>query len=114
MQKQAPQPRGIRRTDLQERDLGVPGREVVQARVDIDPGVESPKHSHPGEEVVYVIEGLLEYQVDGEPPVTVKAGQVLFIPAEAIHTVRNIGSGNAAELATFVAEKGRPLVVPAK
>lgn len=58
--------------------------------------------------------GVLEYQVDGEPPVTVKAGEVLFIPAEAIRTVRNIGSGNAAELATYVAEKGKPLVVPAK
>jgi quercetin dioxygenase-like cupin family protein len=105
---------GIRRTDLQQHDLGVPGREVAQARVDIDPGVESPKHSHPGEEIVYVIEGVLEYQVEGEPPATVKAGEVLFIPAEANHTVKNISSGNAAELATYVAEKGKPLVAPAK
>ena len=49
---------------------------------------------------------MLEYQVEGEPPATVKAGEVLFIPAEAIHTVKNIGSGNAAELATYVAEEG--------
>jgi quercetin dioxygenase-like cupin family protein len=104
---------GIRRTDLQQHDLGVPGREVVQARVEIDPGVESPRHSHPGDEIVYVIEGVLEYQVDSEAPVTLKAGEVFYIPADSIHAVKNIGSGDAAELATYVAEKGRPLVVPA-
>jgi quercetin dioxygenase-like cupin family protein len=81
---------GIRRTDLQQHDLGIPGREVAQARVDIDPGVESPKHSHPGEEIVYVIEGVLEYQIEGEPPATVKAGEVLFIQAGANHTVKNV------------------------
>ena len=113
MQTRAQQP-GIARTDLQRHDLGVPGREVVQARVDLTSGVAAPEHSHPGEEIVYVIEGVLEYQVEDEPWVTVKAGEVLFIPAEATHTVRNIGSGNAAELATYVAEKGKPLVVPAK
>ena len=113
MQTQAQQP-GITRTHLQRHKLGVPRSEVVQARVDLPSGVAAPEHSHPGEEIVFVIEGVLEYQVEGEPPVTVKAGEVLFIPAEAIHTVKNIGSGNAAELATYVAEEGKPLVVPAK
>ena len=113
MHTQAQQP-GITRTDLQRHNLGVPGREVVQARVDLDSGVAAAEHSHPGEEIVYVIEGVLEYQVGDEPPMMVKAGKVLFIPAEAIHTVKNIGSGNAAELATYVAERGKPLVVPAK
>jgi quercetin dioxygenase-like cupin family protein len=105
---------GIRRTALQRHDLSVSGREVVQDRVDIDPGVTSPKHKHPGEEIVYVIEGLLEYQVAGRPPVTVKAGEVLFIPAGAVHTAKNVGSGNGAELATYVVEKGKPLSVLAK
>lgn len=113
MQTQAQQP-GITRTHLQRHKLGVPRSEVVQARVDLASGVAAPEHSHPGEEIVFVIEGVLEYQVEGEPPVTVKAGEVLFIPAEAIHTVKNIGSGNAAELATYVAEERKPLVVPAK
>ena len=102
---------GIKRTDLQRHDLSVPGREVVQVRVDFAPGVVAPRHSHPGEEIVYAIEGLLEYQVEGKPPVTLKAGEVLFIPAGTIHEVKNVGSGNAAELATYVVEKGKPLVV---
>jgi quercetin dioxygenase-like cupin family protein len=105
---------GIKRTDLQRHDLSVPGREVVQVRVDFAPGVVAPKHSHPGEEIVYAIEGLLEYQVEGKPPVTLHAGEVLFIPAGTIHAAKNVGSGNGAELATYVVEKGKPLVVPVK
>src|ERR671910_237957 len=84
---------GIKRTDLQRHDLGVPGREVVQVRVDFAPGVAFPKHSHPGEEIVYVIEGVLEYQLEGKPPITVKTGEVLFIPYRTPHAVKNVGSG---------------------
>jgi quercetin dioxygenase-like cupin family protein len=101
---------GTRRIDLQRHDLSAPGREVIQARVEIDPGVSSPKHTHPGEEIIYVLEGSLEYQVEGKPPVTLKAGDVLFIPAGTVHAAKNVGSGNAAELATYVVEKGKPLV----
>jgi quercetin dioxygenase-like cupin family protein len=105
---------GVQRTDLQQHDLSVPGREVVQVRVDIAPGVLAPNHSHPGEEIVYVIEGLLEYQLEGKPPVTLKAGEVLFIPAGTIHSAKNVGSVNAAELATYIVEKGKPLVALVK
>ena len=105
---------GIKRTDLQRHDLSVPGREVVQVRVDFAPGVAFGKHSHPGEEIAYVLEGSLEYQVEGKPPVTLKAGEVLFIPAGTVHSAKNVGSGNGAELATYIVEKGKPLVVMVK
>lgn len=105
---------GIKRTDLQQHDLSIPGREVIQVRVDFAPGAVAPRHSHPGEEIIYVIEGSLEYQVDGRPTVTLKTGEVLFVPAGAIHAAKNVGSGNAAELATYIVEKGKPLVVPVK
>src|SRR5687768_14081496 len=59
---------GVTRTELQRHDLGVTGREVIQVRVDLAPGVTFPPHSHPGEEIIYVIEGLWEYQVEGKPP----------------------------------------------
>jgi quercetin dioxygenase-like cupin family protein len=110
---QAQQP-GVKRTDLQQHDLSVPGREVVQVRVDIAPGVLAPNHIHPGEEIVYVIEGLVEYQLEGSPPVTLRAGEVLFIPTGTIHSAKNVGSVNAAELATYIVEKGKPLVTPAR
>ena len=105
---------GIKRTDALRHDLAVPGREVIQVRVDFDPGVAFGKHSHPGAEVAYVLEGTLEYQLEGEPPVTLKAGEALFIPARTIHAAKNVGTGNAAELATYIVEKGKPLVVLAK
>jgi quercetin dioxygenase-like cupin family protein len=101
---------GVKRTDLQRHDLSVPGREVIQVRVDLDAGVAFPRHRHPGEEIIYVIEGSLEYEVEGKPPITLKAGDVLFIPAGTIHAAKNVGSGNGAELATYIVEKGKPLV----
>ena len=107
----AAQQPGIRRTDLQRHDLGISGREVVQTRVDFDPGAAFGKHSHPGEEIAYVIEGVLEYQVEGKPPITLGPGEVLFIPAGTIHAAKNAGSVNGAELATYIVEKGKPLVV---
>jgi quercetin dioxygenase-like cupin family protein len=106
---QAQQPR-TKRTDLQRHDLSIGGREVVQVRVDFDPGYVAPRHTHFGEEIIYVIEGTLVYEVEGRPPMTYKAGDVLLVPAGAIHSVRNIGSGNGAELATYVVEKGKPLI----
>jgi quercetin dioxygenase-like cupin family protein len=105
---------GTKRTDLQQHDLSIPGREVVQARIDIAPGVLAPNHSHPGEEIVYVIEGSLEYQLEGKPPMTLKAGEVLFIPAGTVHSARNVGTGRAAELATYIVEKGKPLITVAQ
>ena len=105
--QQAP---GLWRTDLQQQDLSVPGREVVQARVDIGPEAPSVKHTHPGEEIIYILEGSLEYQVEGQATRTFHAGEALTVPAGAVHAVRNVGSGNAAELATYVVEKGKPLL----
>ena len=83
----------------------------MAAPVDLAPGVAFGKHWHPGEEIVYVIEGLLEYQVEGNPPMMLKAGDVLFIPARTIHAAKNVGNVNGAELATYVVEKGKPLIV---
>ena len=68
------------------------------------------KHTHPGEEIIYILEGSLEHQVDGQPTRTYNAGDALTVPAGVIHAVRNVGSGNAAELATYVVEKGKPLI----
>ena len=105
---------GIKRTDLLRQDLGVPGREAIQVRVDFAPGAAFPPHSHPGEEIAYVIEGELEYRLEGRPPVTLKAGEALFIPASTVHAAKNVGSVNAAELATYLVEKDKPLVALAK
>ena len=105
---------GTKRTDLQRHDLSAPGREVIQVRVDFDPGYVAPRHTHPGEEIIYVLEGTLEYQIEGQQPATVKPGDVLFVPAGTVHSVKNVGSSNGAELATYVVEKGKPLITLVK
>jgi quercetin dioxygenase-like cupin family protein len=105
---------GVTRTDLQRHDLSAPGREAIQVRVDLAPGVAFGKHTHPGEEIIYVLEGSLEYQVGDKPPVTLKAGDVLFIPAGTVHSARNVGSVTGSELATYIVEKGKPLLTLVK
>jgi quercetin dioxygenase-like cupin family protein len=110
---QAQQP-ALQRTDLLQDDIDVPGHEVVQVRVDFERGATSIKHSHPGEEVAYVLEGSLEYQLEGRQAILLNAGESLFIPAEVAHIAKNVGSGKASELATYIVQKGAPLVVPVK
>jgi quercetin dioxygenase-like cupin family protein len=105
---------GIKRTDIQRHDLDIPRREVIQVRVDFAPGAAFGQHSHPGAEIAYVLEGTLEYQFEGKPPVTLEAGEALFIPAGTFHAAKNTGTANSAELATYIVEKGKPLVVLAK
>jgi quercetin dioxygenase-like cupin family protein len=105
-------PKGVTRTDLQRHDLSIAGRETIQARIDIAPGAVAPWHNHPGEEIIYIIEGTIEYQLAGQKPVTLSAGEVLFVPAGVPHMARNRGRANGVELATYVVEKGKPLLVP--
>ena len=101
---------GSKRTDLQRHDLSAQGREVVQTIVELEVGTTAPRHRHPGEEIIYVLEGTWEYTVEGKPPLTLKAGDVLFIPAGTIHSARNVGTVRGAELATYIVEKGKPLL----
>ena len=110
----AAQPAGVTRTDLQRHDLSAPGREAVQVRVDLAPGVAFGRHTHPGEEIIYVLTGAIEYDVDGKPPVTLRAGDVLFIPAGTVHAAKNVGQDTASELATYIVAKDKPLLTLAK
>jgi quercetin dioxygenase-like cupin family protein len=102
---------GLSRTDLVKQDLGAADREVIQARVDFEPGVTSPRHAHPGVEVAYVISGTFEYQLEGRAPVTLKAGDSLFIPEGVAHIARNVGQDKGSELATYIVKKGEPVLI---
>ena len=81
---------GISRKDLLQENLSAPGRQVVQVSVGFAPGVSAARHSHPGEEVAYVLEGRIEYHIDGKPPVVLEPGDTVFIPAGAVHSARNL------------------------
>jgi quercetin dioxygenase-like cupin family protein len=110
----APAMTGFKRVELQKHDLSTQGREVVQARGEFQPGATVPKHTHPGEEIAYVLEGEITIEVDGKPAQTLKAGDVFFIPANAIHVAKNSGKGAAAVLSTYFVEKGKPLATLVK
>ncbi|WP_449398093.1 cupin domain-containing protein [Chryseobacterium wanjuense] len=105
---------GITRTNLQRYDLQASGYETIQARIDFEKGTSFGMHSHPGEEVIYVLEGTFEYQIEGKQPVILKGGEVLFIPAGKNHSAKNIGNNKASELATYIVQKGKQLLVMKK
>jgi quercetin dioxygenase-like cupin family protein len=105
---------GFTRAVLQDVDLSAEGRHGVMASAEFSPGAAVGRHTHPGEEISYVIEGTLELMVDGKPTVTLKAGDSFFIPAGVVHDARNVGSGKAKVLANYVVRKGEPVASPAK
>jgi len=105
---------GFTRTTLQDQDLSIKDRHAVVARAEFIPGGAAGRHTHPGEELGYVVSGTLQLLVDGQPPRTIKAGEVFFVPAGIIHDGKNVGKGKAVVLATYVVEKGKPVASPAK
>ncbi len=105
---------GFTRAVMQDQNLSVPGRHAVVARAEFIPGGQAGRHTHPGEELGYVVEGTLELAIEGQPPRTVKAGEVFFVAAGVVHDGRNAGSGKAVVLATYIVETGKPVASPAK
>jgi len=103
----------FKRTVLQQEDISAPGREAVTAVVDFQPGGSPGRHTHPGEEIGYVLDGTFLLEQAGKPTVTIKGGQAFLIPAGTIHNATNTGSGTARILATYIVEKGKPLATPA-
>lgn len=105
---------GFTRKMLQDQNMSISDRHAVQVLAEFVPGGAAGKHTHPGEELGYVMEGTLLLEVAGQPPRTLKAGEVFFIPAGTVHDGKNVGSGPAKVLATYVVEKGKPVASPAK
>jgi quercetin dioxygenase-like cupin family protein len=103
----------ITRTTLQQVDLSIPGREVVTVRAEFPAGGTSGRHTHPGDEVTYVIDGTLSLEVEGAPTRTVKAGEAFMVPAGKIHNATAQG-GKVVAVANYLIEKGKPVTTPAK
>jgi len=105
---------GLKRELLHTTDLSAAGHEAVVARVEVAPGIMAGRHSHPGEEISYVLAGEGELLIDGEAPRKLKAGDSFVIPAGKIHDAKNTGSGPFKLFGVYVVEKGKPLASPAK
>ena len=99
-------------SELQRHDLDVQNGEGVSMLIEIPAGGVSARHSHPGEDFGYLLEGTIVLMVDGYPPVTVKAGETFFTPRGHVHSARNIGKVTARAVDTYVIDKGKPVVIP--
>lgn len=114
IQSLSAQQAGFKRVELQRGDLSVAGREAVVMRVEFDPDGIVGRHTHPGEESTYILEGNVLIEMDGKAPMTLGPGKTFFVPAGVIHGGKNVGKTPAKLLATYIVEKGKPLATPAK
>jgi quercetin dioxygenase-like cupin family protein len=105
---------GFKRTVLQQADISMPGREVITAVGEFQPGATPGRHTHPGEEVSYVLDGSVVLEVAGKPDRTVRAGEAFIIPAGVVHNATNKGTTPARIVANYIVEKGKPLATPAQ
>lgn len=104
---------GLTRTLVGKADVSVPGREAVVARVEVAPGARAGRHTHPGDEISYVLEGQVELLVDGQAPRVVKAGESFVIPAGTVHDAHNASETPTKLVGVYVVDKGKPLASPA-
>lgn len=104
---------GLTRVMVGKADVSVPGREAVVARVDVAPGGKAGRHTHPGDEISYVLEGEVTLLVDGQPPRQVKAGDSFVVPAGVVHDAHNNSAVATKLVGVYVVEKGQPLATPA-
>ena len=99
----------LKRTELQRSPSSIPGREIVQVLTEIPCGVESGWHIHPGEEVGYILAGTVQMMIQGQPTLTLHAGDPFLMPPRTPHNALDIGPGTGQMLSTYLVEAGQPL-----
>jgi quercetin dioxygenase-like cupin family protein len=100
----------LRRTEVQRGPSSIPGREIIQVLTEIPEGVESGWHTHPGEEVGYIVAGTVRMSVRDRSDLVLQAGDGFLIPPGTPHNARDLGPGTGRMLSTYLAEIGAPLV----
>jgi quercetin dioxygenase-like cupin family protein len=103
---------GIKRTPLQKVDFPA-GYNTVTAIAEIPAGGAAGRHTHPGAETGYVLEGELVLMIEGQPPKTLKAGESYQIPEGAVHDAKAGGDKPMKVLGVYVIKAGEPLAKPA-
>jgi quercetin dioxygenase-like cupin family protein len=105
---------GVQRTVVQRADSSVAGHEAVSLSVDFAVGATTGRHTHPGDEIDYVVSGEGEWMLAGQPARKAKAGDSIVIPGGTIHEARNTGTQPLKVSAALVVEKGKPMTTPAQ
>ena len=99
----------LQRTEIQRADSSIPGREIVQVRTEIPEGVASGWHTHPGEEIGYIVAGTVLMEIEGRAALTLRAGDGFLIPPRVAHNATDLGPGTGQMLSTYLVEIGEPI-----
>lgn len=99
----------LKRTELQHAASSIPGREIVQVLTEIPVGVESGWHMHPGEEVGYILAGTVQMEIDGQPTLTLHAGDPFLMPPSTPHNALDLGPETGMMLSTYIVETDKDL-----
>jgi quercetin dioxygenase-like cupin family protein len=99
----------LKRTEVQRASSSIAGREIVQVLTEIPEGVESGWHTHPGEEVGYILAGTVEMRIRDADTLVLHAGDGFLIPPRTPHNARDLGPGTGRMLSTYIVEIGQPL-----
>ncbi|WP_456844686.1 cupin domain-containing protein [Cellulomonas sp. P5_C6] len=99
----------LKRTELQHQASSVAGRDIVQVLTEIPVGVESGWHTHPGEEVGYILAGTVEMRIESRPTLMLQAGDPFLIPPGTPHNARDLGPGTGMMLSTYFVDPAQSL-----
>ncbi|MCW2523095.1 MAG: hypothetical protein JWO63_1430 [Frankiales bacterium] len=99
----------LKRTEVQRGPLSTPGREMVQVRTEIPVGVASGWHTHPGEEVGYLVAGTVQMEIQDHPTLILHAGEGFLIPLRVPHNATDLGPDTGVMLSTYIVEIGQPI-----
>jgi quercetin dioxygenase-like cupin family protein len=108
----AQMPAGIKRTILSKTDMPDGKYVALLVAVEIDAGVSVPRHTHPGVESAYCLDGSAELSTKGQPDRMVKTGDSFQVPTETVHSAK-IGDKPFKLVVTYTVEKDKPLATPA-
>ena len=103
---------GLKRTLIKQTDGPVDGYVTVEMKVEIEPGAAVARHTHPGIELSYVVEGGVDLSVDGEETRALAPGEGFQVPPGVPHSAKN-GPAKTVLAGTYVVQKGKPLASPA-
>lgn len=99
----------LKRTETLRRTSSIPGRDIVQVRTEIPAGVASGWHTHPGEEVGYIVAGTVQMEILNEPTLTLHPGDGFLIPPRTPHNALDLGPDTGVMLSTYIVVAGEPI-----
>jgi len=104
---------GVARKILSQADGPTPGYVTLIVDIEIEAGVTIGRHTHPGIESAYILEGGFDLPIEGQPTRAYKPGDAIVIPANTPHAGGKNGDKKTHIVSTYIVEKGKPLASPA-